>query len=57
MQEVTSLDCVKNVEIFTHKQILPVAPQFFYYGSGIISSGYTTYDWTGYNFQVDQVLT
>jgi cell division protein FtsI/penicillin-binding protein 2 len=57
MQEVTPLDCVKNVEIFSHKQILPVAPQFFYFGSGIISSGYAIFDRTGYNEQIDQILT
>ena len=38
MKEVTPLDCVKNVEQFTQTQIIPSQPQFFYYGSGIVSS-------------------
>ncbi len=57
MKEVTPLECVQNIEAFTEKQILPVAPQFFYYGSGIISSGYATFDRTWYNTQIAQILT
>lgn len=38
MQEMTQLQCIKNIEIFTQTQIIPPKPQFFYYGSGIISS-------------------
>lgn len=38
MQEVTKLQCVKNIEQFSQTQIIPVKPQFFYYGSGIVST-------------------
>lgn len=38
MQEMTKLQCVKNIELFTQTQIIPPKPQFFYYGSGLISS-------------------
>lgn len=57
MDEVTPLGCIKHLEIFAKKQILPIAPDFFYYGSGIISSGYYTYDWTGYNIQIQNILS
>ena len=57
MEEVMPLDCIKHVELFTQKQLLPVAPEFFYYGSGIISSGYFTFDRTGYNIQVQNILS
>jgi len=38
MDEVTPMQCIQHLEIFAKKEILPIAPQFFYYGSGIISS-------------------
>jgi cell division protein FtsI/penicillin-binding protein 2 len=38
MQEVTKLQCIKNIEQFTQTQIIPPQPEFFYYGSGIVSS-------------------
>jgi hypothetical protein len=38
MKEVERVDCVKNIENFTNKQLLPIQPEFFYYGSGIVSS-------------------
>jgi len=57
MQEVAPLDCIKHVELFAEKQILPTAPKFFYYGSGIVSSGYATYDRTGYNTQIQNILS
>jgi len=38
MQETNILQCIKNIEQFTQTQIIPPKPQFFYYGSGIISS-------------------
>ena len=46
MQEVTPLDCIKHIEIFTQKKLLPPTPQFFYFGSGRITSGYQYFDWT-----------
>lgn len=57
MKEVERVDCVKNIEKFTNKQLLPIQPEFFYYGSGIVSSWYFTFDWTWYNIQIDQVLS
>ncbi|MEI8008581.1 MAG: hypothetical protein WCI00_04100 [bacterium] len=46
MKEVTPIECVHNIEQFTQTQILPIKPQFFYYGSGVISSGFFFYDQT-----------
>lgn len=57
MSEVTPLQCIQHLEIFAKKQLLPVVPEFFYYGSGIVSSWYSTYDWTGYNVQIQNVLS
>ena len=57
MQEVTKLQCVKNIEQFTQTQIIPPQPQFFYYGSGIVSSWFLTYDHTWYALQLQQILT
>lgn len=57
MQEVSLLQCIKNLEVFSQKQLLPVAPSFFYYGSGIVSSWYDTYDRTWYDLQVQNILS
>jgi len=57
MKEVTQVECVHNIEQFTQTQIIPPQPQFFYYGSGIISSWFFLYDHTGYNFQLQQILS
>ncbi len=57
MQEVTKTQCIKNIEQFSQTQILPLTPQFFYYGSGIISSGYSSYDTTWYTIQLQQILS
>ena len=57
MQEVTQLQCVKNIEQFTQTQIIPIKPQFFYYGSGIVSSWFLFYDQTWYDTQLQQILT
>lgn len=57
MQEVSPLQCIKNIEQFTQTQIIPPQPQFFYYGSGITSTGYSTYDRTWYNLQIQQIIS
>ena len=57
MLEVDQIQCIKNIEQFTQTEILPIKPQFFYYGSGIISSGYDFYDQTGYDIQLQQLLS
>jgi hypothetical protein len=46
MQEVTKLQCIKNIEYFVQTEIIPDEPDFFYFGSGIVSAGYETYDQT-----------
>ena len=57
MKEVTKLECIKNIEQFSQTQIIPLKPEFFYYGSGIVSSGYFLYDQTGYDLQLQQIIT
>ncbi len=57
MQSVDKLQCIKNIEYFTQTQIIPPQPQFFYYGSGIVSSGYLTYDQTWYDMQLQQIMS
>jgi len=57
MTEVTQIECIHNIEQFTQTQIIPPKPQFFYYGSGIISSWYLFYDQTGYDLQIQQILS
>lgn len=57
MQEVSPLQCVKNIEFFTQTQILPQEPQFFYFGSGIVSPWYETYDTSWYQSQITTILS
>lgn len=57
MQEMTKLQCIKNIELFSQTQIIPPQPQFFYFGSGIISPEYDVYDWTGYDMQLQQITS
>lgn len=57
MKEVTQVECIHNIEQFTQTQIIPPQPQFFYYGSGIVSSGFLVYDHTWYNLQLQQILS
>lgn len=57
MKEVGKIDCIKNIETFTNKKLLPEEPQFFYYWSGIVSSWYLSFDQTGYNNQINVVLS
>ena len=57
MKEIGPMDCIKNLEIYTQKQILPPAPQFFYLWSGRVSSWYEFFDWTWYNQQIQMVLS
>ena len=35
--KVDKESCLKNVESFTKETILPLAPDLFYYGNGVIS--------------------
>lgn len=57
MKEITQLECIHNVEQFTQTQIIPIKPQFFYYGSWIISSWFFLYDQTWYDIQLQQILS
>ena len=57
MKQVSKIDCIKNIETYTNKKLLPKTPDFFYYWSGIISTGYWTFDWTGYNQQVADIIS
>ena len=57
MKEVAPIECIHNIEQFTQTQILPIKPQFFYYGSGVISSGFFFYDQTWYDTQLQQILS
>lgn len=57
MKQITKKNCIKNVELYAKKTILPKEPEFFYYGSGIVTTWYWEYDRTGYNLQIEQVLT
>lgn len=40
--------CIRNIESFAKVTILPKPPEVMYYGNGLISSWYYTFDWTGY---------
>lgn len=56
MDYVEKLDCVKNIEKFTVKDLLPEAPEFFYMWSGVVSEWYYNYDWTWYYEQIQSIL-
>ena len=55
--------CVKNLETFTKKSLLPLAPTLFYYGDGVISGSSVgswsreNFDWTGYDMKYQEVLS
>lgn len=57
MKEVWKIDCIKNIEKFTNKELLPKEPEFFYYWSGIVSSWYLSFDWTWHNNQINNILS
>jgi len=46
MERISREQCVKNIEIFSRKDLLPQIPEFFYYGSWIQTAGMESYDWT-----------
>ncbi len=57
MSEVSPIDCIHNIEQFAQTQLLPIKPQFFYFGSWIVSTWYTLFDRTWYDMQVQQILS
>jgi len=48
MKIVDTQWCIKNIERFTQNKLLPEVPSFYYYGSGIVSPIWNTFDRTGY---------
>jgi len=56
VEAVEKAECMKNIEGFTKKSLLPKEPEFFYFGSGIISEDYENYDWTGFWEQYDATV-
>ena len=56
MNNVEKIDCIKNIENFAVKDLLPEAPEFFYMWSGLVSEWYYDYDWTWYNEQVQSIV-
>jgi len=56
MKEVDKENCIKNIENFTNKDLLPQKPQFFYYGSGIISEWANSFDRTWFNERKQQLI-
>lgn len=52
-----NITCIKNIEDFTKKDLLPKAPDVFYYGSWIYSEEYTTFNRTGYNQELDSIIS
>ena len=57
MKQVSQEECVKNVELFTGKPLLPKKPDLFYYGNGAASIEYDTFDFSGYTAQYQQVIS
>jgi len=57
MKQVSHEDCVKNIELFSGKPLLPKKPDLFYYGNGSASPEYDTFDFSWYNAQYQQVLS
>jgi len=49
MQKIDLQDCIKNLQIFTKKDLLPKNPEFFYMWPDLITDGSNFYDRTGYN--------
>ncbi|MDR0650891.1 MAG: hypothetical protein LBG59_05895 [Candidatus Peribacteria bacterium] len=57
METVTLEGCIKNVEEFTNTELLPKMPQLFYYGSGIKSPEYDTFDFSGFEMRKSQIIS
>ena len=57
MKQVDKVECIKNVEEYTNTTLIPKRPDFFYYGWGIVSTGYWGFDETWYQNQVQAVIT
>lgn len=66
MTKTTPLECIENIEKFTETNLLPTIPEVFYYGhkdigsgmfADVVSTGYYNFDLTGYNTQVQEVIS
>lgn len=57
MKEMTKESCIRNIEIYTDKEIIPKKPDFFYYGSWIISTWYWSFDQTWFDIQYQEALS
>jgi hypothetical protein len=57
MDQVTPEGCIKNIEAFAGIELLPKMPNLFYYGSGVLSPEYTTFDFTGFEERKLQIIS
>lgn len=56
MLPVDDVGCVRNIERFSQTKLLPEKPDFYYYGSGIITPTWQIFDRTGYDTQYNAVI-
>ena len=56
-QIADTTQCIQNIESYADITLIPKKPDFFYYGWGVVSSGYWAFDQTWYNQQVQAVIT
>jgi cell division protein FtsI/penicillin-binding protein 2 len=57
MDEVTPEGCIQNIEAFAGIELLPKMPNLFYYGSGLRSPEYDTFDLSGFTEKKLQVIS
>lgn len=48
MNTPTPEECIQHIEVFTNKDLLPKAPELFYFGSGLKSPEYNTFDFAAF---------
>ncbi|MBO4203995.1 hypothetical protein J5893_04200 [bacterium] len=48
MDTPTPEECIQHIEVFTNKDLLPKAPELFYFGSGLKSPEYNTFDFAAF---------
>lgn len=57
MTKPSAEECVQHIEVFANKEILPKAPELFYYGSGIKSAEYNSFDFAGFEERKQAIIT
>ena len=57
MNQVTPEKCITNLETFAGIELLPKLPDLFYYGSGVRSPAYDTFDFTGFDERRIQIIS